>query len=339
MRESRRFMHRIIRFAAVALLVVGIVGSLIAFSASPASAADVVEIEVTIDGEDIKESSSSNPVPLDPEEESLMIVSVENVSDEDVEVEWIRLAARVFNLVFVATDTYLDGEVIEPGTTVRFEIPLRFFDLGSQATGLLPSEVAVYNVERDQIGIVTFTMDVEGSIWSVQGGLTIVLLIIAIWSGVLLGRAIWKKTLPANRLMRGFRFAAFGLAVGLFISFAVGVFRIVAPYPSVWIPALLIGVLGGFAAGYIWPVDTEEEDDEEFDAEAERKTMLVGGVAAWRRSSQQGKETAVVSDDPEAARETQVVGEDAEAARETNVVGEDAETGRETQTPGDDDDE
>ena len=62
-------MHRIIRFAAVALLVVGIVGSLVAFSASPASAADVVEIEVTIDGEDIKESSSSNPIPLDPEEE------------------------------------------------------------------------------------------------------------------------------------------------------------------------------------------------------------------------------------------------------------------------------
>ena len=306
-------MKSVLRSLVLVLVGLALVVPIVMLGSGTAHAEDTISIEVTIDGEDVRESSSSNPIKLDPEEESLMIVSVENISEEDVEIEWIRLASRIFNLVFVATDTFLDGEVIEPDTTVRFEIPLRFFDLGSQATGLLPSEVAVYGVDREKLEVVTFTMDVEGSIWSVQGGLTIILLIIAIWSGVLLGRAIWKKTLPANRLMRGLRFAAFGLAVGLFISFAVGVFRIVAPYPSVWVPALLIGVLGGFAVGYLWPVDVDDEDDEDFDPEAERQTMMLGGVAAWRRSSQKGKETAAVTDDPEASRKTQVMDDEADA--------------------------
>lgn len=332
-------MNPLVRSLVAVLLGMTVIGSVVLVGAGTAGADDAIEIDVTIDGEDIRDSSSSNPIALDPDEEALMIVTVENISDEDVAIEWIRLAARIFNLVFVATDTYLRGEVIEPDSIVRFEIPLRFFDLGSQATGLLPAEVSVYNTDRDQIGKVTFTLDVEGSIWSVQGGLTIVLLIIAIWSGVLLARAIYKGTLPVNRLMRGLRFAAFGLAVGLFISFAVGVFGIVAPYASVWVPALLIGVLGGFAVGYLWPVRADDEEDEDFDAEAERKTLLLGGVAAWRRSSQKGKATAVVDDDPEASRETQVAGgADPEARRETQVGGEaDPESSRKTQLGGDED--
>lgn len=275
-----------------------------------AHAADQVELEVTIDGVDVTESSSSDPIELDPDVESLMIVSVTNTDDEVIELDWIRLAARAFNLVFVATDTFVEGEMIDPGDTVRFELPLRFFDLGSQATGLLPTEVAVYDTDRNELGTVEFTMDVKGSMWSVQGALTILLLIVAVWSGLLLARAVWKHTLPANRMMRGLRFAAFGLAVGLFISFAVGVFRIVAPYPSVWVPALLIGVLGGFAVGYLWPVRDDDEDDEDFDPEVERQTMLLGGAAAWRRSSQKGKSTSVVDNDPEAARKTQMMGDE-----------------------------
>jgi hypothetical protein len=320
-------MNTLKRSVVASLLGLTIIGSLLVVGAGPAQAADDIQIEVTIDGNDVRDSSSSDPIELDPDVESLMIVSVENIGDEDVEVEWIRLASRIFNLVFVATDTYLGGEIIEPDSVVRFEIPLRFFDLGSQATGLLPSEVAVYDPNHDELGKVEFTMDVTGSIWSVQGGLTIVLLIIAIWSGILLFLAVYKGTLPVNRLMRGLRFAAFGLSVGLFISFAVGVFGIVAPYPSVWVPALLIGVLGGFAVGYLWPVHADEDDDEEFDAEAERKTMLLGGVAAWRRSSQQGKSTQVVGDDPEASRQTQV--SDPEASRETKM--DDPEDSRKTQ--------
>jgi len=69
------------------------------------------------------------------------------------------------------------------------------------------------------------------------------------------------------------------------------------------------GTIGGFVVGYLWPVYVEEED-EEFDPETERKTMLLGGAAAWRRSSQKGKETAAVEDDPEAARKTQLTDED-----------------------------
>lgn len=291
----------------LASLVVCAVAAVMQLSTGTAHAADAVELEVTIDGVDVTESSSSEPIELDPEVESLMVVSVTNVTDEVVAVDWIRMAAKAFNLTFVATDTFVEGEMIDPGDTVRFELPLRFFDLGSQATGLLPAEVAVYDTDRDQLGSVEFTMDVKGSMWSVQGGLTILLFIVAVWSGLLLARAAWKHTLPANRMMRGLRFAAFGLAVGLFISFAVGVFRIVAPYPSVWVPALLIGVLGGFAVGYLWPVRDIDEDEEDFDPEVERKTMLLGGAAGWRRSSQKGKETSAISDDPEAARRTQVM--------------------------------
>lgn len=66
-------------------------------------------------------------------------------------------------------------------------------------------------------------------------------------------------------------------------------------------------MLGGFAVGYLWPVRDIDEDEEDFDPEVERKTMLLGGAAGWRRSSQKGKETSAISDDPEAARRTQVM--------------------------------
>ena len=46
-------------------------------------------------------------------------VGIKVARDEDVEVEWIRLASRVFNLVFVATDTFVGGEVVLPGQTAR----------------------------------------------------------------------------------------------------------------------------------------------------------------------------------------------------------------------------
>jgi hypothetical protein len=247
-----------------------IIGFALVLSACGADDPDaVLDVDAAIDGVPIADSGPGDPQRLDPAVESVLSMTITNVSDADVEVGHVRLEGEMLGLTFLTYDTRVPLG-LAPGETRELAVPLDFFDLESQAGGYLRSWVRLYadDADRTRLSSDEFVLDVRGDTLSTM---SIFAILLALVTGLSMAHNLWalrRGTLPPNRFIRGMRLAVTGLGLGLLLSVAFSVLRIFPLPTSGWIPLTLLPAAIGFAVGYLLPgfVDDDVEDDDD-DAE------------------------------------------------------------------------
>lgn len=220
----------------------------------------LLELTATIDGVSITESTASNPLPLDPTEETVLKMVVTNNSGSTVAVQRVRLEGELLGLNFLTYDVRTRFSVA-PSETREVDVPLDFFELERQASGYLRAHVRVYDDNGDRVGGRPFALDIKGDTTSMMGLFSFGLLLITALSAGLNVRDMRRGQLPEQRLGRGIRFAVPGLGVGLLLSVAFSVLRIF-PLPATgWIPLTVIPTIAGFVIGYLVVPGPEGDDD------------------------------------------------------------------------------
>jgi hypothetical protein len=243
------------------LAVAFLVCVLVLGSAGPAVAADLppsTPWTATVDGQNVERTSRSDPIRLDANGPVEVTLRVENRSSETLQVPYVRLHGTVLGLTFYAYTTRIDMEVPPRGAEDR-TFPVDLLDLGSQASGLIPSEISLLDGSGAVMAAKDMTVDVRGRVGSVYGlfgfavaVLTLMLLVAVLWR-------LAKGQLSPNRWRRGLAVAAPGLGLGFVLTFSLSALRIASPEAGLWSTLLLSGLLIGFAAGYLSPTPSEAE--------------------------------------------------------------------------------
>ena len=259
----KRALAAVLLFAAIALL-----------SASPASAAQSLDVAGTIGGRDLADADSANPVAIDPSREIPISVTIRNASDRTENIRYVRLEGRALGVTFLTYDLGVRGS-LRPGEETTIESTLDFFDLEDQATGYLGTSLRVYDAERRLLGEQVFVVDVRGKATSTMGLFALVVMGIAGFSSFVLVANTVRRRLPANRFIRGVQFAIAGGAVGVTLALGVSILRIGFADVEAWVPLVFMPTLIAFAVGYIAPGplqlsirDVQEEEALEVIAES-----------------------------------------------------------------------
>jgi hypothetical protein len=231
-------------------------------AATTVHAEDDLTIEGFVDDAPLAGSDSNDPIVVEPDSSATLSVDVTNLGGEPVDLSRVRLEGRALGVVFVAYDTSVDA-VAAPGTATRLEIPLTFYDLGDQATGLLPATLIVYGEDGDAVAMQRFTLDVRGDLTSIVGVFTLTVIALTVFGSVLLAKQIAARRLPANRWHRALQFAPIGLGIGLIATIALAVLRIAAPHGTVWFPLLVVPTAIAFVLGYLAPGPLSDDEDED----------------------------------------------------------------------------
>lgn len=246
--------------AALICLAALLLGSVV-----PAAAADLTAQTpwtATLGGQNVESTSGGNPIVLDASGPVEVTLRVENRSGATVAVPFVRLQGTVLGLTFYAYTTRIDMEV-PPRRAEERTFQLDLLDLGSQASGLIPSRISLLDQHGNVMSAKDMTVDVRGRLGSVYGlfGLAIAALTL-----LLLGVVLWRLAtgrMSPNRWRRGLAVAAPGLGLGFVLTFSLSALRVTSPEPQLWSALLLGGMLIGFAAGYLSPTPSETRDEEE----------------------------------------------------------------------------
>jgi hypothetical protein len=230
------------------LLLAGGIGALTAVAPALAASGSV-KLAASIDGRAV---AGADSVKLKPTATGKLGVTVTNDTDRPVSIRTVRLEGRVVGLVFYAYDTSVVLDVAPHSSQTR-TITMDTGDLGSQADGLIPSEVIVLDAHRNEVASQDVIVDVRGSLWSIYGlfGL-VILLVTSAWTVDVVLR-LSRGTLPANRWLRAMRFLIPGIGFGLVFVFTLSTLRILAPTASLWIPVVLGCAVLTFVLGYFSP--------------------------------------------------------------------------------------
>ncbi|MEV0679476.1 hypothetical protein AB0I60_23420 [Actinosynnema sp. NPDC050436] len=232
------------------LLVCGIFGVLPGVVVPPAAraAGDGVTLTAYVDGRQV----GPDDLVLDPSRSVKVAVTVHNGTDTARHVKTVRLSGTALALTFFSYDTTVPFEVPAKQSVSRaFHLDLG--QLGTQATGLLPTDVEVLDGQREVVAAISATGDVRGSLWSVYGvfGLAVFFLTALAWAGALW--ALARRRLPANRWQRAMQFLPAGVGTGLVAVISLSVLRVVAPSPAAEVPFVLGAAAAAFLLGYLTP--------------------------------------------------------------------------------------
>lgn len=250
---------RVLLFAMSAALLLGMVW------VPPAGADDVLELEAVIDGRSVEGVDSSDPIVLDPNEDIIVELTVQNPTGSDIVVERVRLEGQAMGLTFLVYDTGTSFR-IGAGGSRTLELPLDFFDLEDAATGFLSSSLRLYDADRRQLASNDFVVDVKGKSTSTLGLFALFALVFTLIAIGVLVFAIVRGRLASNRALRGMQFVLVGIGTGLCLALGLAVLRIVAVPATASV--LLIGVptFGAFLLGYVLPGrDGQDEADDDLD--------------------------------------------------------------------------
>jgi hypothetical protein len=235
------------------------------FQAQPFQAQPSVRFAATLDGQQLGLSSTGDPIVIDPDRTATLALAISNTAPVPVTVRQVQIRGSAFGLTLLAYDVVVNAR-IAPGSTTRVDVPVEFFDLGDQVTGLLPATIRLISPERAELASRDFTVDVRGSATSLMAIFTFVVAIATGAAIVLIWIAIGRRRLPRSRWQRGLRFALVGAGVGVTLTLFLAELLLVSPKGSVWIPLLFVPTIGLFLLGWFSPgplADLDEEDEVE----------------------------------------------------------------------------
>ncbi len=236
---------------------------------------DAVTVSAIVDG---KKVGPDDELVLDPGTSTRIEVTVHNGTDTVRHIKTVRLTGTALALTFFSYDTTVPFDVPAKQSVTRAFV-LDLGQLGTQATGLLPTDIEVLDVNREVLATVGTTGDVRGSLWSVYGvfGIAVFALTVLAWAAALWGLA--RRKLPANRWQRAMQFLPAGVGTGLVAVISLSVLRVVAPSPAAEIPFLLGSAAAALLLGYLTP-HPSQDDPPPFDPEATQRITrpLPGGA-------------------------------------------------------------
>lgn len=217
---------------------------------SAARAADDggVELGVTVDGRTLGEGN----IVLKASALTRVVVSVQNLSRANVDVDSVRLSGTVLGLTFFDYDTRVRTTIPARGSA-NWTVDLDIRDLDGRATGLMPVEVAIRGADLHTVARVSGNAEVRGSMFSLYGlfGLGLVVLMALLWAVALL--PLGRHAPTAAWWQRGLRFVPAGCGVGLFLVFALSAIRLLTPAtPSDFAITITTSVIC-FALGALLP--------------------------------------------------------------------------------------
>ncbi|MBL7501193.1 hypothetical protein I6A84_34575 [Frankia sp. CNm7] len=234
------------RLFAVGLFLAVAAGAVV-IPAAPAVAAGGVDLKVAVN-----QTTLDHRVRLDPGEPARVTVKLINNTDAALRVRSVRLRGSVLGLTFYSVGTVIPVQV--PARESReWEVEVDLADLGSQATGLLPLEVAVVDVDRRTIASADGTADVRGSLLCAFGlfGVGLLAATAVLWATALF--ALARGRLPRNRWLRAVRFVWGGIGLGLVAVVSLAVLRVIAPSPPAELAFVLGAAVVSFVVGYLTP--------------------------------------------------------------------------------------
>ncbi len=234
--------------------------------ATPAQAAQSIDVTAEINGRDISTADSTNPIALDPRTETSLVLTLRNAGSRTEDIRFVRLEGRALGLTFLTYDLGI-RTTLKPGEQTTIDTKLDFFDLERQATGYLGTSLRVYDSNRSLLGEQEFVLDIRGDATSTLGLFAVAVLFIAGFSVTVLVLNTLRRRLPANRFVRGLQFAVAGGAIGVTLALGVSILRIGFADVEAWVPLVFLPLVIGFAIGYIAPGplsqsirDVREED-------------------------------------------------------------------------------
>ncbi|HEU5084344.1 MAG TPA: hypothetical protein VFU14_13460 [Acidimicrobiales bacterium] len=220
--------------------------------APPVGAAQTLDVEASIDGRDLAEATSDDPVAIDPNREIPLSVTIRNAGNQTESIRFVRLEGEALGLTFLTYDLGIRTQ-LRPGETTTVEAALDFFDLEDQATGYLGASLRVYDDDRRLLGEQRFVMDIEGKVTSTLGLFALAVLGIAGFSVTTLVLNTLRRRLPANRFVRGLQFGVAGGAIGVTLALGVSILRISFADVEQWVPLVFLPTVIAFAVGYVAP--------------------------------------------------------------------------------------
>jgi hypothetical protein len=252
---------RAARLAAVAVVLVAVVGL---SSALPAGAATALRLDARIDGRSVEHSSAAHPIRLSPNRPANVDLQVTDTGTTTVRLSSVNLNGVVVGLTFFSYQTSVNL-TLQPGQSTHLRYALDLTGLDGQATGLIPATISVVDAQRHTVASQSFVSDVRGSLNSVYGlfGLALLLLTIAAIAGVVW--AIATHRMPRNRWRRALRMLTVGLGLGLVLVFTLSAFRVWVPTNGKWFLTVLIFAVVFFVIGYLTPTPSSDEDEDEID--------------------------------------------------------------------------
>lgn len=246
----------------VQLVLAGVVASIASVAlAGPAWAGPPLDIDATLDGRAVADAGANDPIELGASDQVDVTLVVTNRSSAPVEVRSVKLGATALGVTFVSYDTVVVLDV-PAGESREIAFTLPIYDIGDQAMGLVPGALVAYDGRGQVVGEQRFTLDVAGSSSSLYGRFGLLLVGFTVAT---VGLNLWlaaRRRLPTNRLMRGLRFAIAGVGLGLTLCFVLSALRVLAPYPEVWPPLVIVPGLGFFLLGLLSPGRLRIEEDE-----------------------------------------------------------------------------
>ncbi|MEV6771745.1 hypothetical protein AB0N05_24280 [Nocardia sp. NPDC051030] len=254
MNSTPRSTSKLIPVLAVVLLCVAGI-----FGAGPAAAAGGVKATATIDGKAISGANAQNPVRLDPNKVTPVVVEVTNTSSNPVTVRRVDLTGHVMGLNFFSYSTSVELTVAA-GKTEKLTYRLDPAGLDGQATGLIGSDLTLIGSDGKPLTSVHTVIDVRGSLVSVYGLFGIILAVLTALAIADAALTVARHRLSANRFQRGLRLLAPGIGLGLMIGFTASIARWWVPGAVLW-----LGLAGGtaawfFLAGYFSPTPRTPDD-------------------------------------------------------------------------------
>ncbi len=220
--------------------------------APPVGAAQTLDVVATIDGRDLTEATSENPLAIDPNREIPLSVTIRNAGNQTERIRFVRLEGEALGLTFLTYDLGIRTQ-LRPGESTTVEAALDFFDLEDQATGYLGASLRVYDDDRRLLGEQRFVMDIEGKVTSTLGLFALAVLGIAGFSVTTLVLNTLRRRLPANRFVRGLQFGVAGSAIGVTLALGVSILRISFADVEQWVPLVFLPTVIAFGVGYVAP--------------------------------------------------------------------------------------
>ena len=207
-----------------------------------------VSFAATLDAQPLGLSSTGDPIVIDPDRASTLALVMRNNSDQSLTVRQVQFRGKAFGLTLLAYDVIVNA-TMAPGERSKVNVPVEFFDLGQQVSGLLPATIRLIDPDRNELASRDFTVDVRGSATSLMAMFTLVVAIATGLSILVIWVAIGRRRLPRNRWQRGLRFGLVGAGIGVTLTLVLAEMLLVTPKGSVWIPLLLVPTAGLFLLG------------------------------------------------------------------------------------------